>query len=150
MLEKTLESPLDCKEIQPVHSKGDQSWDFFGRNDAKAETPVLWSGKLPNTDDILGSAGLGPCESLHPGPRLTASVTHAPALLVQQKRRLPSPGEALHSPGGWGPRPVSGPRKSSAFCPTLLDSSTPLPIPTQGLQMHKWVSVALPMSTTEA
>ena len=42
MLEKTLESLLDCKEIQPVHSKGDQSWDFFGRNDAKAETSVLW------------------------------------------------------------------------------------------------------------
>ena len=42
VLEKTLESPLDCKEIQPVHSKGDQLWDFFGRNDAKAETPVLW------------------------------------------------------------------------------------------------------------
>ena len=42
VLEKTLESPLDCKEIQPVHFKGDQPWDFFGRNDAKAETPVLW------------------------------------------------------------------------------------------------------------
>ena len=42
MLEKTLESPLDCKEIQPIHSKGDQSWVFFGRSDAKAETPVLW------------------------------------------------------------------------------------------------------------
>ena len=42
LLEKTLESPLDCKEIQPVHSKGDKSWVFFGRNDAKAETPVLW------------------------------------------------------------------------------------------------------------
>ena len=42
VLEKTLESPLDCKEIQPVHSKGDQSCVFFGRNDAKAETPVLW------------------------------------------------------------------------------------------------------------
>ena len=42
VLEKTLESPLNCKEIQPVHSKGDQSWVFFGRNDAKAETPVLW------------------------------------------------------------------------------------------------------------
>ena len=42
MLEKTLESPLDCKEIQPVHSEGDQPWDFFGRKDAKAETPVLW------------------------------------------------------------------------------------------------------------
>ena len=41
-LEKTLESPLDCKEILPVHSQGDQPWDFFGRNDAKAETPVLW------------------------------------------------------------------------------------------------------------
>ena len=39
---RTLESPLDCKEIQPVHSEGDQSWDFFGRNDAKAETLVLW------------------------------------------------------------------------------------------------------------
>ena len=43
MLEKTLESPLDCKEIQPVHSEGDQPWSFFGRNDAKAETPVLLS-----------------------------------------------------------------------------------------------------------
>ena len=42
VLEKTLESPLDCKEIQPVHSEGDQPWDFFGRKDAKAETPVLW------------------------------------------------------------------------------------------------------------
>ena len=42
VLEKTLESPLDCKEIQPVHSEGDQPWVFFGRNDAKAETPVLW------------------------------------------------------------------------------------------------------------
>ena len=42
LLQKTLESPLDCKEIQPVHSEGDQPWDFFGRNDAKAETPVLW------------------------------------------------------------------------------------------------------------
>jgi len=41
VLEKTLESPLDCKEIQPVHSEEDQPWDFFGRNDAKTETPVL-------------------------------------------------------------------------------------------------------------
>ena len=42
VLEKTLESALDCKEIQPVHSEGDKPWDFFGGNDAKAETPVLW------------------------------------------------------------------------------------------------------------
>ena len=56
VLEKTLESPLDCKKIQPVHSEGDQPWDFFGGNDAKAETPVLWPphvkslliGKYPN------------------------------------------------------------------------------------------------------
>ena len=42
MLFRSLESPLDCKEIQPVHSEGDQPWDFFGRNDAKAEIPILW------------------------------------------------------------------------------------------------------------
>ena len=42
MLEKTLESPLDCKEIQPVHPKGDQSSIFLGRTDAEAETPILW------------------------------------------------------------------------------------------------------------
>ena len=42
VLEKTLESPLDCKEIQPVHSKGNQPWVFFGRTDARAETPILW------------------------------------------------------------------------------------------------------------
>ena len=41
VLEKSLESPLDCKEIQPVHFEGDQPWDFFGRTDAEAETPVL-------------------------------------------------------------------------------------------------------------
>ena len=40
--EKTLESPLDCKEMQPFHPKGDQSWVFTGRTDSKAETPILW------------------------------------------------------------------------------------------------------------
>ena len=50
VFEKTLESPLDCKEIQPVHSKGDQPWDFFGRNDGEAETPVLW---LPHAKSCL-------------------------------------------------------------------------------------------------
>ena len=42
VLEKTLESPLDCKEIQPVHSKRDQPWVFIGRTDVEAETPILW------------------------------------------------------------------------------------------------------------
>ena len=48
VLEKTLESPLDCKEIQPVHPKGDQSWVFIGRTDAEAETPVLWPPHAKN------------------------------------------------------------------------------------------------------
>ena len=48
VLEKTLESPLDCKEIQPVHSEGDQPWDVFGRTDAKAETRILWPPDAKN------------------------------------------------------------------------------------------------------
>ena len=48
MLEKTLESPLDCKDIQPFHSEGDQSWVFFGRTDAEAETPILWPSDTKN------------------------------------------------------------------------------------------------------
>ena len=56
VLENTLESPLDCKEIQPIHSKGDQSWVFFGRNDAKAETPVLWP---PHVDSLEKTLMLG-------------------------------------------------------------------------------------------
>ena len=60
-LEKTLESPLDCKEIQPVHSEGDQSWDFFGRNDAKAETPVLWPlmQRVDSLEKTLMVGGIG-------------------------------------------------------------------------------------------
>ena len=50
VLEKTLESPLDCKEIQPVHPKGNQSWVFIGRTDAEAETPILW---LPDAKNCL-------------------------------------------------------------------------------------------------
>ena len=51
VLEKTLQSPLDCREIQPVHSEGDQPWDFFGRNVTKAETPVF--GYLMQSVDSL-------------------------------------------------------------------------------------------------
>ena len=62
VLETTLESSLDCKEIHPVHPKGDQSWVFIGRTDAKAETPILWpphakSGlieKIPNAGNDWG------------------------------------------------------------------------------------------------
>ena len=61
MLEKTLESPLDCKEIQPVRSEGDQPWYFFGRNDAKAETPVFWDlmGRVDSLEKTLMLGGIG-------------------------------------------------------------------------------------------
>ena len=70
VLEKSLESPLDCKEIQSVHSKGDQSWVFIGRTDAKAETPTLWSphvkslliGKDPDTGRDWGHEEKGMTE----------------------------------------------------------------------------------------
>ena len=67
VLEKTLESPLDCKEIQPVHPKGDQSWVFIGRTDVEAETPILWPpdvkswliGKDPDTGKDWGQEEKG-------------------------------------------------------------------------------------------
>ena len=61
VLEKTLESPLDCKAIQPVHSEGDQPWVFFGRNDAEAETPVLGHlmGRADSLEKTLMLGGIG-------------------------------------------------------------------------------------------
>jgi len=69
-LEKTLESPLDCKEIQPVHPRGDQSWVFIGRTDAEAETPILWPphvkswfiGKVPDAGRDWGQEEKGTTE----------------------------------------------------------------------------------------
>ena len=60
VLEKTLESPLDCKEIQPVHPKGGQSWVFIGRTDAEAETPILWSPheKIDSLEKTLMLGGI--------------------------------------------------------------------------------------------
>ena len=61
VLEKTLESPLHCKGIQPVHPKGDQSWVFFGRNDVEAETPILWPPhvKIDSLEKTLMQGGIG-------------------------------------------------------------------------------------------
>ena len=59
VLGKTLESPLDYKEIQPVHSKGDQSWVFIGRTDAKAETPILWLQRADSLEKTLMLGGIG-------------------------------------------------------------------------------------------
>ena len=70
VLKKTLESPLDCKEIKPVNSKGNQSWIFIGKTDAKAETPILWPpdaknwliGKDPDAGKDWGREEKGPTE----------------------------------------------------------------------------------------
>ena len=61
VLEKPLESPLDCREIQPVHPNGDQSWVFTGRTDVEAETPILWppDGQRPYCWEGLGAGGEG-------------------------------------------------------------------------------------------
>ena len=59
MLEKTLESSLDCKEIQPVHPKGNQPGVFFGRNDAEAETPILWPPHSRSCWEGLEAGGEG-------------------------------------------------------------------------------------------
>ena len=58
MLEKTLESPLNCKEIHPVHPKGDQSWVFIGRTAAKAKTPVLWPPHVDSLEKTLMLGGI--------------------------------------------------------------------------------------------
>ena len=61
VLKKTLESPLDCKEVQPVHSEGDQPWVFFRRNNGKAETPVLWPPpvRVDSLEKTLMLGGIG-------------------------------------------------------------------------------------------
>ena len=61
VLERTLESPLDCQEIQPVHAKGDQSWVFIERTDAKAETPILWHlmRRVDSVEKTLMLGGIG-------------------------------------------------------------------------------------------
>ena len=61
-LEKTLESPLDCKQIQPVHLKGDQSWVFIGRTDVEAETPVLFGHLMRRADSLEKTLMLGKTE----------------------------------------------------------------------------------------
>ena len=62
VLEKTVESPLDCKEIQPVHPKGDQSSVFIGRTDVEAETPILWPPDAKRKDPLEKTLMLGKME----------------------------------------------------------------------------------------
>ena len=62
VLEKTLERPLDCKEIQPVHSEGDQPWVFIGRTDVEAETPIVWPHLMQRANSFEKTLMLGRIE----------------------------------------------------------------------------------------
>ena len=97
VLEKALESPLDYKEIQPVHSEGDQAWVFFGRNDAKGETPVLWPphakscliGKDPEARRDWGQEEKGTTEDemagWHHHPSMDVSLSELRELVMDRE-----------------------------------------------------------------
>ena len=90
VLEKPLESPLDCKEIQPVHSKGDQPWVFFGRNDAKAETPVLCHlmRRVDSLEKTLMLGGIGGRRRGRQRMRLLVGITDSMDVSLSELREL--------------------------------------------------------------
>ena len=93
-------SPLDCKEIQPVHSEGDQPWDFFGRNDAKAETPVLWDlmRRVDSLEKTLMMGGIGGRRRRgQPRMRWLDGITDSMKVNLSELRKLVMHRESWHA-----------------------------------------------------